>query len=161
MSEHARTLKGLRLLGILACFALAGCDPLWERVQAAGLETDVREILNAATVAPRGLVCSPVGTSREGTCSLRLSSAEASTLVRTLALEPIHPSMATQSSLMWVFAHAGSDCATVAPAHAMAFGVAGRPNSLRTPSGAALEYLLLTIDTSNEEACIRVSYAYG
>lgn len=151
----------LRLSIALACLLLVGCDSFWNAVNRSGLEADVRELLKTAAVVPQHLDCHMVGSTRDGTCSLRLSPSETESVIRALALENIFPSSETPSPLARLVARADPGCVVGASASLEAFGIAGRPNALRLPSGSAFEYLILTINKSTGQACVLVSYAYG
>jgi len=151
----------LRLSIALACLLLVGCDSLWNSVNRSGLETDMREILKAAAVVPSHLDCTMVGSTRDGSCSLRMSPSEVESVIRALALENISPSSETPSPLARLVARGDPGCVVGDSAPLEAFGIAGRPPVLRLPSGSAFEYLILTFSTSTGQACVHVSYAYG
>jgi hypothetical protein len=154
-------LNVLRLSSALQCLLLIGCEPLWTAANRSGLESDVRHILKTAAVVPQHLECRMVGSTRSGSCSLRMSPTETASVIRNLALESIHSSSDTPSPLARLIAHAGPSCVANASVPLAAFGIAGRPTSLRLPSGSAFEYLLLTINQSTGQACVQVCYSYG
>ena len=151
----------LRLLCALACLLPIGCGPLWNAANRSGLEADVRELLKRAAVVPQHLECRMVGSTRAAACSLSMSPTETASVIRTLALESIHPSSEASSPLARLIAHAGPSCVAGTSAQLAAFGIAGRPSSLRLPGGSAFEYLILTINASTGQACVQVSYSYG
>ncbi len=148
----------LRVSTALACLLLIGCGPLWNAANRSRLESDVRELLKTAAVSPQNLECRMVGTTRAGSCSLRMSPSETASVIRTLALESIDSSSEDPSLLI---AHAGPSCVAGASAPLTAFGITGNPSSLRLPSGSAFSYLLLTINESTGQACVQVCYSYG
>mgnify|MGYP000901144348 CR=1 FL=1 len=151
----------LRLSSALQCLLLIGCEPLWSAANRSRLEADVRHILKTAAVMPQHLECRMVGTTRNASCSLRMTPTETASVIRTFALASIHSSSESPSPLARLVAHAGPSCVASASVPLAAFGIAGRPTSLRLPSGSAFEYLLLTINESTGEACVQVSYSYG
>ncbi len=151
----------LRVAGALACLLFVGCEPLWNAANRSGLESDVRQLLETAAVVPQHLECRMVGSTRDASCSLRLSSSETASVIHTLALERIHPSPESPSPLARLIARAGPSCVSGSSASLEAFGIAGRPGSLRLPGGSAFEYLLLTVNPSTGQACVQVSYSYG
>jgi hypothetical protein len=151
----------LRLFSALTCFLLIGCDPLWNAGNRSGLEADVRELFRKAAVVPQHLECRMVGSTRGASCSLLMSPSESATVIRTLALESIQPSSEVSHPVARLIARAGPSCVAGASAPLAAFGITGRPDSLRLPSGSAFEYLLLTIDESTGQACVQVSYSFG
>jgi hypothetical protein len=151
----------LRLSCLLVCLLVIGCDPLWNAANRAGLESDMRALLKTAAVEPQHLQCRMVGSTRNASCSLRMSPSETASVIRTFALESIHTSSDPSSPLAWLIAHAGPSCVAGVSAPLATFGLTGRPNALRLPSGAAFEYLLLTINESTGQACVQVSYSSG
>jgi len=154
-------LNVLRLSCALSFFLLIGCEPLWNTSNRSGIESDVRHVLKTAAVIPQSLECRMAGTTRNASCSLLMSPTETASVIRTFALESIHSSSETPSPLARLIAHAGPSCVAGASVPPTVFGIAGRPNSLRFPSGSAFEYLLLTINETNGQACLQVSYSYG
>ena len=151
----------IRLSSALACILLTGCGPLWNAANRSGLESDVRQLLKTASIVPQHLECRMLGSKREASCTLQISPSETTSVIRTLALKSIHSLSEAPSSLARLIAHAGPSCVAGSSSALAIFGIAGRPNSLRLPSGSAFEYLLLTINESTGQACIQVSYSYG
>lgn len=151
----------LRLSFALACLLLVGCGPLWNAANRSGLEADVRQLLEAAGFVPQHLDCRMVGSTRDAACSLHMSAAGTASVIGTFALERIDLSSEPPSNLARLVADAGPSCVVAASARLSTYGISGRPDSLRLPSGSAFEYLLLTVDESTGQACVQVSYAYG
>lgn len=151
----------IRLHLALAGLLLVGCGPLWNAAGRSSVESDVREILKTTAVVPQHLECRMVGSTRNASCSLRMSPSETASVIRALALESIPSSSETPSLLARLVAHAGPSCLAGASSGSSAFGIAGRPNALRLASGSAFEYLLLTVNESTGQACVQVSYSYG
>jgi hypothetical protein len=102
-----------------------------------------------------------VGSTRDAACSLHMSAADTASVIRTFALERIDPSSEPPSNLARLVADVGPSCVAGTAKPLATFGISGRPNSLRLPSGSAFEYFLLTIDESTGQACVQVSYAFG
>ncbi|WP_216906047.1 hypothetical protein [Synechococcus sp. CCY 0621] len=150
-----------RLCCGLAVLLLNGCESLWTITNRSGLEADVRELLKTAAVEPQHLNCRMVGSTRNAACSLRLSSPEAASVIRALALEGIQASSESSSPQARLIAHAGPSCVADRSRPIVTYGRGNRPTSLRLASGTAFEYLLLTINKSTAQACVQVSYSYG
>jgi hypothetical protein len=138
-----------------------GCEPLWNAVNRSALKSDIRAILKPAGVVPQQLECRMVDSTRAGSCSVSLTQAETDAVIRALALERVPASANVSSPLARLVVHAGQSCAAGEPKPLAIYGLSGRPKSLRLSSGSAFEYLLLTINKSTGQACLRVSYAYG
>ena len=155
----------LTVIGVataLACLPLLGCEPLWNAANRAGLESDVRDLLKKAKVVPQRLDCRMVGSTRDASCSLRLSQAEAAAVIQALALGRINSSSGALSSPAHPSAVAGPSCVVGASAPLAAFGSTDRrPNALRLDGGSAFEYLLLTYKQSTGQACLQLSHSYG
>ncbi len=151
----------LRVAIALTCLLLLGCEPLWKAANPSRLESDVRELLKTASVVPHRLACRMVDATRNASCSLRISQAEAASVIQALALERIKTSSESPTHLAWLSAHAGPSCVAGPSASLVAFGIAGRPKALRLPNGSAFEYLLLAFDQSTGQARVQVSYSYG
>lgn len=140
---------------------LAGCGPLWNAANRSSLTVDVREVLGTAGVVPERLECGMTGTSRQAACPVSLSPAQVESVVRTFALERIDLSPESTSPLARLVAGAGTGCVGLSKGSVTAFGIAGRPKSLRLGSGRAFEYLLLSVVPSTGQACVLVCYSYG
>jgi hypothetical protein len=145
----------------MACLMLTGCAPLWNAVNRSGLESDVRQLLKTAAVVPQHLYCRMLDSKRDASCTLQLSPSETASVIRALALKSIHSLSDPPTSLARLNADAGPSCVAGSASELASFGIAGRPNSLRLPSGSAFEYLLLFSNESTGQACIQVSYSYG
>jgi hypothetical protein len=145
----------------LACLCLIGCEPVWDAANRPGLESDIRALLKTAAVEAPHLQCRMAGATRDGSCALRLSPSDTEAVIRTFALESVRPSTEPSVPLAQLIAQAGPSCVVHASGPLATFGRGGRPDALRLASGAAFEYLLLTINESTGEACVQVSYAYG
>jgi hypothetical protein len=150
-----------RLSSALACLLLTGCGPLWNASNRSGLDSDVRQLLKTAAVVPQHLDCRMLGSKRHASCTLQMSPSETASVIRALALKSIHSLSEAPSSLAHLIADAGPSYVAGSSSELAIFGIAGRPNSLRLPSGSAFEYLLLTINESTGQACIQVAYSYG
>jgi len=155
------TLPPLRLFSILGCLLAAGCGSLLTVVNRSSLEFDVRQILKKAAVEPQQIQCRMVDTSRAGACTFRLSPLESEAIIRSLKLKDIAPSSIGDSYLAHLVAQREGSCITGNPGDLVTFAIAGRPKQLRLAGGSAFEYLILTVNKSTEEACLRTAYSYG
>ena len=151
----------IRICAVLGCLLAAGCGLLLNVANRSGLESDVRKILKKAAVVPRQIDCRMVASTRDGACSFSITRSEAEAFIRALKLESIISSSESGSYLAHLVSQLGPSCVAGGPADLVTLGIAGRPKSLRLPSGSAFEYLILTINESTGKACLQASYSYG
>ncbi|MBW4530629.1 MAG: hypothetical protein KME02_08090 [Aphanothece saxicola GSE-SYN-MK-01-06B] len=151
----------LHLPCALTLLLLAGCQPLWNAANQSALKADVRALLKKAAVEPQHLACRMVDLTRNATCTLRMSSSETASVVRTLALKSIQRSSSPPAPHAQRMELAGRSCVAGTTGSIITFGLGNRPGSLRLSSGTAFESLMLSFNQSTGQACVQVSYAYG
>jgi hypothetical protein len=140
---------------LLLAVGLAGCDVMWNWLNRDELRRDVVGLLERHGVAPRDPACSMVGTTRTGTCRLRLECGRIPGLVEGLRLAEA----ARGDPAIDAWEREGGCRSIAGPTKLYRSG--RRPAELRLPSGSAFEYLLLYQIPGSDQVCIQVSYAYG
>jgi hypothetical protein len=145
----------------VGCLLAAGCGSLLIDVNRSSFERDMRQLLKQSAVVPKQIQCRMVGTTRDGVCSLRLSPLEHEAIIRSLKLEAVTSSSPVDSYLAQLVDQPNNSCVPGNSGDLVTFAIAERPTQLRLSGGSAFEYLILTVNKSTEEACLRTAYSYG
>ena len=153
-SRRAMAVAGCLGLAVLAGLAVLGCGD-----SACGLlrtaDEDVRDVLAQAGMRNAAPRCRMVNRTRDVTCTLPATEPDIAVLAAAFGLTalPPGPRDGLRGLVAW-------HCPAL-PGSVKAWGIAGRPASLRLPSGAAFEFLVLHYDQDRQVIGICTSYAYG
>lgn len=147
---------GASLLGMamLAGIALMACGDVSCGVfRTSG--ADMAELFDRAGVKGLSPRCHMVGWTRNVACTMPAGEPAAAALAAALGLEASRPDAGAGLPARIV-----ALCPEAAGSTA-AWWIAGRPASLRLPSGSAFEFLVLHHDRARGVAMLCTSYAYG
>jgi hypothetical protein len=154
----------LGALAVLLSLVAPGCAEVWTQFNRPGLEADGRHLLLAAGVESEQLSCGMIGSTRTGFCIGSLPQTW-STPVELPGLQRVtsrSPEELRDRMDAW---EAEGGCRTLAafqdPAQTIVFISERRPPDFDLPSGGSPEYVMIYLNTTGQQACVQLSYAYG